>query len=108
MTNEKPNEDAATRTAREWLTAKSCEAGHIYSAMPPEGSERAYFDDLLGGGVLTSLAVLIRAQRVEGRREGLEKAAQIADQLGRLHPASAAAGLIRLEAMRPPLPKATE
>ena len=75
--------DPCEVAAREWLTAKSCEAGHIYSAMPPEGSERAYFDSLLGGGVLASLAALLREREAAAERRGAEamrgKAAQEAE-----------------------------
>jgi hypothetical protein len=70
MAQPDPHEEAA----REWLTAKSCEAGHIYSAMPPEGSERAYFDSLFGGGVLASLAALLREREAAAERRGAEGA----------------------------------
>ncbi len=57
--------DWADEKAREWLHAKSCAEGHIYNASPADGSEHAYFDELLGGGCAASLAALLREVRTE-------------------------------------------
>lgn len=60
--------------ARKWLYDRSTVDGHIYDALPAEGSEHAAFEEMLGSSDLDSLTALLRAVAAEAVEQLQEQA----------------------------------